>query len=83
MQQLFLCHKEVIVIFLQQCDIGKSFTSTTTVCENCVGGKYQGSNTIPAVVCTDCAPGTYTSEEGMDRCKLCAAGKYGSLLLTG
>ena len=61
----------------QHCDIGKSFTSTTTVCENCVGGKYQGSNTIPAVVCTDCAPGTYTSEEGMDRCKLCAAGKYG------
>ena len=60
----------------QNCVFGKSFTSTTTVCENCVGGKYQGSNTIPAV-CTDCAPGTYTTNQDMSKCELCATGKYG------
>ena len=67
----------------QNCESGKSFTSTTSNCEDCVAGKYQGSNTNghpnPPAVCIGCDTGTYTSEIGRSECELCPKGMFGGL----
>ena len=64
------------------CVVGKRFVSIIEECTICAAGKYQDTNTMPAVSCKECV-GTYildasavvTEHDSIDDCKSCLVGK--------
>ncbi|GMH88575.1 hypothetical protein TrST_g11202 [Triparma strigata] len=56
----------------------------STVCLQCIAGKYSWQNPITSsmstgiVACSDCAPGTYAGRSGQSSCGDCEAGRYSS-----
>jgi len=60
------------------CEAGKySAGSTSTVCIDCVAGKFSTAvGALAVATCSSCHAGKYKAEAGATACDNCAAGKY-------
>ena len=60
------------------CSTGTEYTTKSTACTTCTGGKYQDQNTAASVTCLTCAAGQFTTDKESP-CKNCDDGKIQEL----
>ena len=59
------------------CATGKEFTTNSTVCDSCVNGKYQSSNSTASATCKFCELGKHYGDNSTKlSCLNCATGLY-------